>query len=100
MTARTLGYHPLTDDWRPSPWDCTDPGRVTIAEARNILTTHGPDKPSCGQECAIYRSARKALARLVDAPTVRTSVYTRPPFRGATGAGKSAGLWPILAAAK
>ena len=69
----TLGYHPLTDDWRVVPWDCTDPGALTIAESRNVLTTHG----KCGPECRISRTARKTLARLVDAPTVRASIARR-----------------------
>lgn len=71
--ARTLGYHPMTDEWRISPWDCADPGRLTVAEARNVLTQHGPDK--CGQVCTITRTARKVMARLIDAPTVRAKAF-------------------------
>ena len=69
----TLGYHPLTDDWRVVPWACNDPGRLTVAEAKNVLSTHGQHGP----DCVISRTARKVLARLVDAPTVRTSAFQR-----------------------
>jgi len=70
-TTRTLGYHPMTDDWRITPWDCTDPGRLTIAEARNVLETHG----KCGSGCYISRTARKVLASRIDAPTVRARAF-------------------------
>ncbi|MBF6358448.1 hypothetical protein IU449_28535 [Nocardia higoensis] len=71
--TRTLGYHPMTDDWRISPWDCADPGALTPAEAANVLTTHG----DCGPSCRISVTARKVRARLIDAPTVRTSAFRR-----------------------
>lgn len=74
---RTLGYHPMTDDWRISPWDCKDPGPLTVAEALNVLTTHG----DCGDECRISRTARKVRARVIDAPTVRAKAFRRPSKR-------------------
>ncbi|MGW0163540.1 hypothetical protein ACWDUN_29885 [Mycobacterium sp. NPDC003323] len=69
--TRTLGYHPMTDDWRITPWDCTDPGRLTVAEARNVMESHG----KCGSDCLISRTARKVLASRIDAPTVRAKAF-------------------------
>ncbi len=54
----TLGYHVLTDEWLVIPWQCSYPGRLTEAEARNVLTSHG----SHGRDCRIARTARKVLA--------------------------------------
>jgi hypothetical protein len=54
---RTLAYHPMTDDWRITPWDCYDPGPLTLAEARNVLKSHS----QCGTECVIGRTARTIL---------------------------------------
>lgn len=65
----TVGYHLLTDEWLPVPWQCDYPGRLTVAESRNVLKTHGAH----GKSCRIRRTARKTLARLIDAPTVRAA---------------------------
>lgn len=51
-----------------SQWDCTDHGPLTVAQARDVLRTHG----ECG--CRISRTARKVRARMIDAPTVRSQV--------------------------
>lgn len=53
---RTLGYHPMTDTWRISPWDCTDPGALTVREAHNVLGLHARCR------CRISRTARATLA--------------------------------------
>lgn len=71
MTMATLGYHVLTDEWVVIPWECSYPGRLTIAESRNVLKTHA----SHGKSCRIRCTARKALARLIDAPTVRSQAF-------------------------
>lgn len=84
----TKGYHPMSDDWVPSPWDCSDSGALTVRESLTVLREHA----TCGPECHISRTARKVRARLIDAPTVRSSVYTRAVRKG----GKFGGLWPIL----
>lgn len=63
-----LAYHPLTDDWRVSPWACNDPGPLTRAEALNVLTTHG----KCPVTCLIARTARKVLAENSGARPVTT----------------------------
>jgi hypothetical protein len=84
MAVATLGYHVLTDEWLVIPWECSYPGRLTVAEARNVLATHKDHPPSC----RIGRTARKVLARLVDAPTVRMQAFASialtfdppPPF--------------------
>lgn len=67
----TLGYHVLTDEWLVIPWQCSYPGRLTVAEANNVLKTHGKHSKSC----RIARTARKTLARLIDAPTVRANPF-------------------------
>ena len=53
----TLGYHVLTDEWLVIPWECTYPGRLTEAEARNVLGTHGRHSA----RCRIRRNARQTL---------------------------------------
>lgn len=67
----TLGYHVLTGQWLVIPWQCSYPGRLTIAEARNVHRTH----KGHGKDCRIERTARKMLARLIDAPTVRAQAF-------------------------
>lgn len=59
LPVRTLGYHPMTDDWRFVPWDCTDPGPLTLAEATNVWSTHN----GCGSGCVISATARKVLKK-------------------------------------
>ena len=66
---RTLSFHPITDDMVPSPWDCADAKPLTASEARDVLTMHGK------HTCPVSRTARKELARLIDAPTVRASAF-------------------------
>jgi len=66
-------YHPMSEEWVPSMWACADSGPLTPAEAADVLRTHG----QCGAECRIGRTARKVRARLIDAPTVRTSAFRR-----------------------
>lgn len=70
----TLGYHVLTDEWLTIPWDCSYPGRLTIAESRNVLKTH----EAHGKTCRIRRTAKRVLARLIDAPTVRAQAVAAP----------------------
>lgn len=67
----TLGYHALTNDWLVIPWDCSYPGRLTVAESRNVLKTHDVH----GKPCRIRRTAKRVLARLVGAPTVRAQAF-------------------------
>lgn len=58
MTAvATLGYHALTDEWVVIPWECSYPGRLTEAEARNVLAAHKGHPASC----RISRTARRVL---------------------------------------
>jgi hypothetical protein len=66
-----LSFHPMSDDFVPSVWDCKDAGPLTVAEATNVLSTHG----KCGADCHISRTARKVRARLIDAPTVRAKAF-------------------------
>ncbi|MEV4241685.1 hypothetical protein AB0J47_41805 [Nocardia sp. NPDC049737] len=54
----TLGYHVLTDEWLVIPWQCDYPGRLTSAEARNVMTSHGRHSRKC---CRIARTARRML---------------------------------------
>ncbi|WP_157224314.1 hypothetical protein [Nocardia paucivorans] len=54
----TLGYHVLTDEWLVIPWECCYPGRLTEAEARNVLATHGQHSP---KRCRIARTARRIV---------------------------------------
>ncbi len=58
IAVATLGYHALTDEWLVIPWECTYPGRLTEAEARNVLAEHGSHRCS---ECRIKRTATKVL---------------------------------------
>lgn len=58
-------------------WDCTDHGPLTVAEANDVLITHG----SCGAECRIGRTARRVRALFIDAPTVRASVARPKQFQ-------------------
>ncbi|WP_280427841.1 hypothetical protein [Nocardia brasiliensis] len=53
----TLGYHALTDEWLVVPWSCDYPGRLTEAEARNVLLGHGAHS----RACHIARTARRVL---------------------------------------
>lgn len=67
---KTLGYHPMTDEWRISPWDCTDPLPLTVPEARTVLDEHANH---VGQ-CVITRTALATMRRhrlaQIDAPTI------------------------------
>ena len=71
ITMATLGYHYLTDEWLVIPWQCSYPGRLTLAEARNVLAEH----EGHGKDCRIARTARKTRARFIDAPTVRARAF-------------------------
>lgn len=62
-----LSHHPMSEDWVPSPWDCADPGPLTVTEATEVLADH----EHCGPSCRISRTARKVRATWADAPTVR-----------------------------
>lgn len=61
--ATSIRYHVLTDDWRIWPWDCDDPGPLTVAEAHNVLGIHGPGPGKCGRVCVIAQVADSVLAR-------------------------------------
>ncbi|MFE3229813.1 hypothetical protein [Nocardia sp. NPDC059228] len=54
----TLGYHALTDEWLVIPWQCSYPGRLTEAEARNV---HAEHRKHNRHDCRIDRTARKVL---------------------------------------
>ncbi|AYF78309.1 hypothetical protein D7D52_35825 [Nocardia yunnanensis] len=54
----TLGYHALTDEWLVVPWECSYPGRLTEAEARNVLAAH---RKHSRHDCRIGRTARRVL---------------------------------------
>jgi hypothetical protein len=71
MAVATLGYHVLTDEWLVIGWECSYPGRLSIAESRNVLRTHDIH----GKSCRIRRTAKRVLARLIDAPTVRAQAF-------------------------
>ena len=66
---RALSFHPINEDMVPSPWDCADDKPLNVREAREVLAMHG------NHRCPVSRTARKTLARLIDAPTVRARVY-------------------------
>lgn len=66
----TLSYHPMAEDWVPSPWDCADSDPLTMHEASGVLATHS----TCGAKCRISRAARKVRALHIDAPTVRVDI--------------------------
>jgi len=51
-------------------WDCTDHGPLSVAQAVDVLRTHGGHGP----ECRIGRTARKVRARVINAPTVRSQM--------------------------
>lgn len=59
----TLGYHALTDEWLVVPWECWYPGRLTVAEARNVLREHHTHDGGC----AVARTARRTIARTIAA---------------------------------
>lgn len=69
-----LSYHPMSDNFVPSVWDCADAGPLTMSEANSVLTSHGTGKGKCGSDCRISRTARKVRALQIDAPTVRALV--------------------------
>lgn len=57
----TLGYHVLTDEWLVIPWQCDYPGRLTEAEARNVLDVAGHGAHS-RKRCRIRRTADRMLS--------------------------------------
>ncbi|MFF0532872.1 hypothetical protein ACFYT3_31420 [Nocardia amikacinitolerans] len=66
-----LGYDPLTNDWRITPSDCTDPGPLTPAAA-NIAAHHGPGACPAGTTCLIAATAHHTL-------TTHDNSHTNPP---------------------
>ena len=66
---REFSFHPINDDMVPSPWDCADAAPLNAREARDVLVMHS------NHQCPVSRTARKTLARLIDAPTVRSRVF-------------------------
>lgn len=86
---RNLGYHVLTDTFRPIPWACDDPEILTEAEAHNVLASHRWADHAPGT-CAITRTALAVLDKAkeaelaakriretaINAPTVRTKAVS------------------------
>jgi hypothetical protein len=66
-----LRYHVLTDTWRVWPWDCIDPGDLTVPEANRVLSEHSDHVG----DCVITRTALRVRQARIDAPTVRVRVF-------------------------
>ncbi|MGX1763236.1 hypothetical protein ACWIG5_41170, partial [Streptomyces lydicus] len=95
---RNLGYHVLTDTFRPIPWACDDPEALTGAEAHNVLASHKWADHAAGT-CAITRTAlavvaKEAAAELsakriretaINAPTVRTRAVSETELAALIG---------------
>ncbi|MEV0766555.1 hypothetical protein [Nocardia sp. NPDC050435] len=62
--------HPITPADAVSPWDCNDTGALTVTQARQVRSDHSTH----WGDCAVSKTAKKTLARLIDAPTVRVKV--------------------------
>ncbi|WP_157556882.1 hypothetical protein [Nocardia acidivorans] len=71
----TLGYHVLTDEWLVVPWACDYPGRLSEAEARNVLNSH---RKHSYKECRIGRTARKVLKAKTRVPSARSPRSENP----------------------
>ncbi|WP_280430784.1 hypothetical protein [Nocardia brasiliensis] len=101
---RNLGYHVLTDTFRPIPWACDDPEALTEAEAHNVLASHKWADHAAGT-CAITRTALAVLERAtaaelsakriretaINAPTVRTKAVSETELAALI---RMAALWP------